>query len=60
MQIDNIDEPNENGIKLNLKFVSDVIGEDYKKWKRGEIVLISAQTGTGKNYFIENVLKSMR
>lgn len=42
--------------KLNLKWVSETIGEDYKNWKPGDIVLISAQTGTGKTYFIKNEL----
>jgi superfamily II DNA or RNA helicase len=42
--------------KLNLKWVSESIGNDYKKWKPGDIVLISAQTGTGKTYFIKNEL----
>lgn len=38
--------------KLNLKWVSEVIGEDYNNWYPGEIVTIQAQTGTGKTYFI--------
>lgn len=42
--------------KLNLKWVSDSIGDDYKKWKKGDTVLISAQTGTGKTWFIKNEL----
>ena len=42
--------------KLNLKWVSETIGEDYKNWKKGDIVTIQAQTGTGKTYFIKNVL----
>lgn len=42
--------------KLNLNYVSNIIGETYKKWKPGDIIIIDAQTGTGKNYFIENVL----
>lgn len=41
---------------LNLQWVSESIGDDYKKWKQGDTVLISAQTGTGKTYFIKNVL----
>lgn len=44
------------GKELNLKWVSDVIGDDYKKWKKGDIVTIKAQTGTGKTYFIKNVM----
>ena len=42
--------------KLNLKWVSDTIGEAYKNWKKGDIVTIQAQTGTGKTYFVKNVL----
>ena len=42
--------------KLNLQWVSDSIGDDYKNWKQGDTVLISAQTGTGKTWFIKNVL----
>jgi superfamily II DNA/RNA helicase len=41
-----------NGKKLNLKWVSEVIGEDYKTWNKGDIVKIQAQTGTGKTFFI--------
>jgi superfamily II DNA or RNA helicase len=42
--------------KLNLKWVADTIGNDYKKWKRGDIILIQAQTGTGKTFFVKNTL----
>ena len=42
--------------KLNLKWVSETIEQDYKKWKKGDIVTIQAQTGTGKTYFVKNVL----
>ncbi|EQK42928.1 DEAD/DEAH box helicase family protein [[Clostridium] bifermentans ATCC 638] len=45
-----------SGKKLNLKWVSDEIGNDYKEWKRGDIITINAQTGTGKTFFIKNVL----
>ena len=41
---------------LNLKWVSETIGEEYKKWSKGDIVTIQAQTGTGKTYFIKNTL----
>lgn len=51
-----INKTNVEGKKLNLKYVSNVIGDEYKKWRAGDIVLIDAQTGTGKNYFIEEVL----
>lgn len=36
--------------------VSAKIGEEYKAWKKGDIVLISAPTGSGKSYFILHVL----
>ncbi|MEM5009279.1 DEAD/DEAH box helicase [Niallia taxi] len=42
--------------KLNLNWVSETIGNEYKKWKKGDTVLISAQTGTGKTFFIMNSL----
>ena len=44
--------------KLNLKWVSKTIGEEYKQWRKGDIVTIQAQTGTGKTYFIKNKLVS--
>lgn len=45
-----------DSIKLNLQYVADVIKEDYKKWNNGDIVKIKTQTGTGKTYFIKNIL----
>ena len=37
--------------------VSDLISDDWKtKWVPSTPVFISAQTGTGKNYFVQNVL----
>ena len=42
-------------MKLNLDYVSNIIGDTYRKWKPRDIVIIEAQTGTGKNYFIENI-----
>jgi hypothetical protein len=43
-------------MKLNLKWVTDIIGEDYKTWKNGDIIKIECQTGTGKTWFIKNRL----
>lgn len=43
-------------MKLKLEWVSDTIGEDYKKWRPGDIVLLEAQTGTGKTEFIKTKL----
>lgn len=39
-------------VNLKLKWISDVIGKDYKQWKDGDIIKIQAQTGTGKTRFI--------
>lgn len=41
---------------LNSKYISDGIGEEYMNWAAQNPVFISAQTGTGKNTFIENTL----
>lgn len=43
-------------IKLNVQYVTDVIGEEYKKWNKGDIIKIKTQTGSGKSYFIKNTL----
>jgi len=43
-------------MRLNLDYVANIIKDDYKNWRSGDIVAIEAQTGTGKNYFIENIL----
>ncbi|MDR3594143.1 DEAD/DEAH box helicase [Clostridium sp.] len=43
-------------IKLKLKWVSEAIGEEYKEWKKGDIIKILAQTGTGKTFFIKSKL----
>ena len=37
-------------------YLADQIGEEYKSWKEGELIFIQAPTGTGKSYFILNVL----
>ena len=37
--------------RLNIKWVSEVINDDYKNWKKGDSVIIKSQTGTGKTYF---------
>lgn len=44
------------GKKLALKWITDVIGEDYKNWNLGDYIIIDSQTGTGKTYFILNKL----
>lgn len=52
MELLNLEKPN----KLNLKWVTETIGDDYKEWDKGDIILLQAQTGTGKTYFIKNKL----
>lgn len=46
----------EENVKLNLQWVADIIDKDYTKWNSGDIVLIECQTGTGKTWFVKNVL----
>lgn len=36
--------------------VTDVIGNEYKEWKQGDMVSIASGTGSGKSYFVQNVL----
>jgi len=43
-------------IECGMKNVTEGIGETYTEWEAGYPVFISAQTGRGKNYFIENTL----
>ena len=35
-----------------MKWVSERIGEDYKKWESGSMVFIASPTGSGKTQFI--------
>lgn len=42
--------------KLDLQWVSDVIGDDYLRWKNGDVIRIQAQTSTGKTEFIKTKL----
>lgn len=56
------DKRNENKILLNFsagreKYLTNfVTEEEICKWESNEPVFISAQTGTGKNYFVQHVL----
>lgn len=34
------------------KYVSELIGEEYKKWKEGDTVIITTPTGSGKTSFV--------
>lgn len=38
--------------------VSDEIGDNFEQWERGDIVSISSGTGSGKSYFVKNVLST--
>lgn len=38
------------------KYVSDIIGEEYKNWEDGDIIFIKTPTGSGKTTFILNTL----
>lgn len=35
-----------------MNFLADKIGEEYKKWKNGDLIIINAPTGRGKTTFI--------
>lgn len=37
-------------------FISEYIGEDYQTWKPGDVIIINAQTGMGKTYFVLKTL----
>ncbi|MFR2528097.1 MAG: DEAD/DEAH box helicase family protein [Clostridium paraputrificum] len=38
------------------KTVTDLIGESYKYFKQGEHIILDCATGSGKTYFVLNVL----
>lgn len=38
------------------QYASERIKEDYKEWKKGQMIFLSAHTGAGKTYFILNKL----
>lgn len=38
--------------KKNQTYVAEIIGEEYKEWNDGNIILVTAPTGSGKSYFI--------
>lgn len=38
------------------KYISEVIGENYKSWGSGDSILISSQTGSGKSSFVLHTL----
>ena len=38
------------------QYVSEIIREEYKEWKPGQMIFLSAHTGAGKTFFILNEL----
>ncbi len=40
-----------------MKWISDDIGRKYEEWRRGDCIFISAPTGSGKTYFVLNILR---
>ncbi|CAB1241772.1 protein of unknown function [Ruminococcaceae bacterium BL-4] len=41
---------------MSKKYISEVIRDDYKNWKKGDIILIKSPTGSGKSEFIKKKL----
>ena len=41
---------------LSKKYISEVIKDNYKNWKKGDIILIKSPTGSGKSEFIKKKL----
>ena len=35
-----------------MKYVTDIIGDEYREWTRGSVVLLTAPTGSGKTTFV--------
>ena len=44
------------GGKIMEQYVSEIIREEYKEWKPGQMIFLSAHTGAGKTFFILNEL----
>ena len=40
-----------------MRKLSEEIGEKYIEWKDGDCIFISSPTGSGKTYFILNILR---
>ncbi|MDD4689721.1 MAG: hypothetical protein PHE51_08265 [Eubacteriales bacterium] len=41
---------------MSKKYISELIADDYKEWKKGDIILIKSPTGSGKSEFIKKQL----
>lgn len=44
------------GGKIMEQYISEIIAEEYKEWKPGQMIFLSAHTGAGKTFFILNEL----
>ena len=38
--------------------ISEIIGLDYKNWNKDNLIFIKSGTGTGKSYFVKNILNT--
>lgn len=34
------------------KFINEIIGQEYKQWNKGDLILVNSGTGTGKSTFV--------
>lgn len=41
---------------MTKRYVTDIIGDGYKNWRPGDCILITNGTGSGKTYFVLNIL----
>lgn len=41
---------------MTKQYLNEIIKEDYRNWKLGDLIFIKAGTGCGKSYFIKNIL----
>lgn len=47
---------NYDKMKLNREYISNIIGNTYKNWNNGDKILINSPCGTGKTYFIKQLI----
>ena len=45
-------ENRRKGEKEMGKYISEIIGETFKSWRKNEVVFIAAPTGSGKTMFV--------
>ena len=41
---------------MRTPYIADIIGEEYKEWDSSRPIIIHAPMGSGKTYFVLNVL----